>query len=76
MSTTTERLRAELAVAELTDKLVAAKESGDVEAKRAAALALREARETHRNLYPAAPAGPGDAVAAPAPIVAGFTQKG
>jgi hypothetical protein len=71
-----EELRAELAVAELTEKLIAAKAAGDVETKKAVAAELRAAREQHRTAYPPAPAGPGDAVAAPAPIVAGFTQKG
>ena len=71
-----DELRAELAVAELTEKLIAAKEAGDVEAKREISAALRAAREQHRNDYPPAPPAAGDATATPAPIVAGFSQKG
>lgn len=70
------RLRSELAVAELTEDLIAAKESGDVEGKRRIAAALRGAREQHRIAFPADPPGPGDAAAAPKTITAAISQKG
>jgi len=61
-------LEAELAVVELEDELLAAKEAGEV--PRELKDRLREARQRFREQRAGVPAGEGDAVAAPAAVEA------
>lgn len=72
-----DELRAELAVAELEEQLVAAKDAGDVPAE--LKRELRAARQAHREMREAAAAEleDGDAVASPATIaVTAEVQEG
>lgn len=73
----TDELRAALAVAELEEELVAAKD-GDTDAVeyRDLKLRLREARQAYREQRSGQPAAEGDAVASPDTIEATAAVKG
>ena len=68
------RQEAELAVVELEEELVALKDGGDPEALRECKLALREARQAHRQLREGDPAGDGEA--RPATVQAAAAVRG